>query len=102
MTHTSHQRDHQKLADALQDIKTVSDRLYTKYHNGDAEHNNLLMLLRDSINTAKNVLDFHIDGTFEDDHQLYIFGILKSIWSWAWKIIGLVATAGLIYHFGFK
>ena len=54
-----YQQQHNNIANALQDVKTTSDALFTKLHNGHAETNNLLKTNRDAVTKAKTLFDMH-------------------------------------------
>ena len=67
-----YQQQHNNIANALQDVKTTGDALFTKLHNGHAETNNLLKTNRDAITKAKTLFDMHdeesvtVDKTFTE------------------------------------
>ncbi len=77
------QRNH--IANALQDVKTTSDALFTKLHNGHAETNNLLKTNRDAVTKANTIF------TMYDEQSVTVDRVNTEVIVWR-SVAGVIVT----------
>ncbi len=67
---SKYQIQHNRIADAIQDVKTTGDNLFNKLHNGDAQLNNMLKSNRDAIMKAMTLFDSHNEDAADMGDEL--------------------------------
>ena len=77
------QRNH--IANALGDVKTTSDALFTKLHNGHAETNNLLKTNRDAVTKANTIF------TMYDEQSVTVDRVNTEVIVWR-SVAGVIVT----------